>query len=116
MYCGYAYLLRRMLDYGVILALSNWPDEPKGLTFLQLIYPITPMELRAGMVFGEERILTNRSGRYGWPDNSPADVYVFDADGKLVSRPSVQEIHEGDRLLFEVRMPSDHFAILVKKR
>jgi hypothetical protein len=28
----------------------------------------------------------------------------------------VQEIHEGDRLLFEVRMPSDHFAILVKKR
>jgi hypothetical protein len=116
-YYSYAYQMRRILDYGGILALStSWADEPKGLTFLQLIYPITPMELRAGMVFGEERILTNRSGRYGWPDSSPADVYVFDADGKQVAQPLVKEINESGRRLYEIRMPSDDFAILVRKQ
>jgi len=64
---------------------------------------------------GEERIVTNRSGRYGWPDGSPAEVYVYDADGKQVAEPRVKQIPAGVGVLTEVRMPSDHFAILVRK-
>ena len=67
------------------------------------------------MVLGEDRIVTNRSGRYGWPDGSPAEVYVFDADGREVARPQVDRVTEGGRALTEVRMPSDHFAVLVRK-
>jgi protein-L-isoaspartate O-methyltransferase len=61
------------------------------------------------------RIITNRSGRYGWPNGSPADVYVFDADGKQVSEPRVEQVPAGGGVLTEVRIPSDHFAILVQK-
>ncbi len=81
---------------------------------MQTMFPITPVELHPGMILGKERIVTNRSGRYGWPDGSPATVYVFDADGKLVEKPPVKEIRSWGKRLFEVRMPSDHFAVLVK--
>lgn len=65
---------------------------------------------------GAERIITCRSGRYGWPDGSAADAYVFEGGGKLVAEPLVRQGRDGDRLLTEVRMPSDHFAILVRRK
>jgi hypothetical protein len=114
-YYNTAYNLRRILDYGGVLALPTWPDEPKGLTFLHLLYPITPLEIRQGMVIGQERIIASRSGRYGWPEGSAAAVYVFDGDGRLVTSPAVRPVRERGRLLYEVRMPSDHFVILVRK-
>jgi hypothetical protein len=116
LYSGYAFLARRMLDYGGILAVPSWNQKPTGLTFIHLLYPITPMELRAGMVFAQERILTNRSGLYGWPDDSAADVYVVDADGLFVPSPQVHEIMNSGHRRYEVRMPSDHFAILVRRK
>ncbi len=82
---------------------------------MHVMFPITPVELHAGMILGRERIITNRSGRYGWPDGSAANAYVFDGDGRLVANPPVREIRSWGRRLTEVRMPSDHFAVLVKK-
>jgi hypothetical protein len=114
-YYNTAYSLRRLLDYGTLLALPGWSEEPKGISFLQRMYPITPLEIRAGMVLGEERIVTNRSGRYGWPDGSEADVYVFDGNGQAVVSPQTQQVSDRGRRLTEIRMPSDHFAILVRK-
>lgn len=38
--------------------------------------PSAPIGLRAGVIIGAERILTDRSGRFGWGDASSADVYV----------------------------------------
>lgn len=113
-YYNTAYNLRKILNFGGVIALPSWSEEPKGTTFLQLLYPITPIEIREGMVIGEERLLTNRSGRYGWPDGSKADVFVFDGEGKLVPKPLVTQAREGGKLVMEVRMPSDHFAILVR--
>jgi hypothetical protein len=98
------------------MAIYSWPDEPKTKPFVDYMHPITPMELRAGMILGEERIITNRSGRYGWPDGSAADVCEFDADGQLVPNPKVTETHDGaGNLLIELRMPGDHFAVLIRK-
>jgi len=113
-YYNTAYNLRKILHYGGVIALPGWSEEPQGLTFLQLLYPLTPLEIREGMVLGEERILTNRSGRYGWPDGSPAAVYVFDGEGKLVAEPEVRQVRAEGGLLTELRMPSDHFAVLVR--
>ncbi|MBI2298702.1 MAG: hypothetical protein HYU66_07085 [Armatimonadetes bacterium] len=116
---GYTYNtarnLRKILEYGGVIALPGWSEEPRELTFLQLLYPLTPLEIRPGMVLGEERILTSRSGRYGWPDGGAADVHEFDGDGKRVAQPGSREVREGGRRLYELRMPSDHFAIVVRR-
>ena len=80
------------------------------------IYPITPLELHAGYIIGEERILTVRSGQFGWGDASRADVHVFDGAAKRVDRPDVREIKAGKQVLTGLRMPGDHFAVLVRKR
>ncbi|MBM4086020.1 MAG: hypothetical protein FJ272_14645 [Planctomycetes bacterium] len=76
---------------------------------------ITPVELHEGVVLGQERIHTARSGRFGWPDGSPADVYVVDGQGARVAVPMVKEVKEAGRRLYEIRLPGDHFAILVRK-
>lgn len=114
-YYNYAYALRRLLDYGGLLAVPTWNEDPTELTFLHLLHPITPLEIREGMIIGEERIVTARSGLYGWPDGQAAQVYVFDGDGRLVTKPPVKELREGGRMRYELRMPGDWFAILVRK-
>ena len=68
------------------------------------------------MILGEERIVTNRSGRFRWPDSSAAAVYVYDADAELVVRPLVAEVDVDGERFTELRMPSDHLAILVRRR
>jgi hypothetical protein len=111
----FAKMFHHILDQGGLMVPYVWPDEPKTKPFIDYMYPITPMEIRAGMILGEERIVTNRSGRYGWPDGSAADVYEFDTDGQLVPNPKVSETQDGGAVRIELRMPSDHFAVLVKK-
>jgi len=110
-----ATMTRRTLDYAGVICGYGWGDDPKGLHFWRTMFPITPVELRAGMILGKERIVTNRSGRYGWPDGSDAVVYVFDGKGALVEKPDVKRVKEGGRTWLEIRMPGDHFASLVRK-
>jgi len=115
MFYNAAHSLRRILEYGGILQLPTWYQEPDSLTFLALLYPFTPIELYPGVIIGEERIITSRSGRFGWADGSPAETYVFDGNGRRVVKGNVKTVKENGRGLTEIRMPSDHFAILVKK-
>ena len=114
---GRAHLARRFLDYAGVYTPYAWDDEPSGVGFVHLMYPITPAELRPGVVLGEERILTNRSGRFGWPDGAAAEVHVIGPDGHQVSTPAgVCEVRSETGLrLTELRLPSDHFAVLVRK-
>ena len=41
--------------------------------------------------------------------------YVVDAEGQRVSSGMVADVGDGPRHLYEIRMPSDHFAILVRQ-
>ena len=104
---GFQYL-RETLDHGGVafMRVGDWSDY---------LFPITPIELRAGVVIAEERILTNRSGRFGWGDGSRAEVRVYDGQGRPVEQPDVREIEAGGEVLTEIRMPSDHLAILVRQ-
>ncbi len=72
------------LNYG---CLYNWYEStilPDYETLTKYMFPITPIELREGYIIGEERIVTNRSGTYGWGDKSFHEVHVYGADGREV--------------------------------
>ena len=110
-----ARMTRRALDHAGVICGYSWTDRPAGLHYWSVMFPLTPAELRPGMILGEERIVTNRSGRYGWPDGAAATVYVFDGDGKHVPAFPVPEVREGGRRLYELRIPGDHLAVLVRQ-
>ncbi len=80
------------------------------------LFPITPVELRAGVIIGAERILTNRSGCFGWGDASSADVYVYDSQAKRVATPDAKEVRQAGTVMTELRLPPDHLAILVRRQ
>jgi hypothetical protein len=107
--------VREILERGAVYNGHHYRSEPVSWNFNAVMFPITPVELHAGVVLGKERIHTARSGRFGWPDGAPAAVYVVDADGARIPNPSVSEISDDGKLLYEIRMPSDHFAILVRQ-
>jgi hypothetical protein len=99
---------RRLLDRAGILFAAFSAEAP--------VFPITPVELRAGVIIGEERILTNRSGRFGWGDSSAADVHVFDGEGSRVQSPDSKTVRHGGSLVTELRLPDGHLAILVRRK
>jgi len=103
---GYNYG-KEAMDYGGIpfTRAGPWND---------LMFPITPIELRPGVILAEERILTNRSGRFGWGDSSAFKVSVYDGQGNLMEEPNVREITIEAETFAEIRMPSDYMAVLVR--
>jgi len=51
------------------------------------IFPFTPIELHAGYLLGEERIVATHSGNYGWPgEQRLARVLHFDSEGKITGK------------------------------
>ena len=99
---------RRLLDRAGIQFVCCGTDVP--------LFPITPIELRAGVVIGAERILTNRSGCFGWGDDSTAEVLVFDGQGKRLEKPEARALRQEGTAMTELRLPADHLAVLVRRR
>jgi hypothetical protein len=108
--------IREMLAYGALYYsdIISQPNPP-AWPFVSVMFPITPEEIRDGMVLGRERIQTARSGIFGWPDGARAEVYIVDAAGNRAANSLVKELAEKGRYRYEIRMPSDHFTVLVKK-
>jgi hypothetical protein len=107
--------IRELLANGGLYYSDIDTREAPAWPFVSVMFPITPVELHEGLVLGAERIQTARSGRFGWPDGAGADVYVIDAAGNRVAHPQVKEVVENGKRAYDIRMPSDHFAVLVKK-
>lgn len=107
--------VRRILQHGAVYYGHYYDREPAPWNFTEVMFPITPVELGEGMVLGEERVHTAKSGRFGWPDGAAADVYVVDAHGTRVAEPDVTEVVEDGRRLYAIRMPGDQFAVLVRR-
>jgi hypothetical protein len=100
-------LLKNSLNFGALAITWSGP-------WSNHLFPFTPIELHKGYIIGKERIITNKSGRFGWGDNSKAEVYVYDGKGKSTKIPGVKEISSGNQTFTEIRMPSDHLAVLVR--
>lgn len=111
--------VRELLKRGALYYGHYYSRDAAPWNFTAVMFPITPQELGPGYVLGQERIHTTVSGRFGFPDGAAADVYVVNGNGERVEgmvtelRPKVSG--ERGRHLYEIRMPGDHFAVLVRK-
>jgi hypothetical protein len=108
--------VRELLKRGAVYYGHYYSRPAAPWNFTGVMFPITPEQIGPGYVLGRERIHTAVSGRFGFPDGAAADVYVVNADGERVESGMVTEVQEAGRRLYELRMPSDHFAILVRRR
>lgn len=103
------------LDYG---ALYYWysdqivATEP---TLTSVMFPITPIELGPGYIIGQERILTNRSGSFGWGDKSEFMAVVFDDQGRRTDAIAVPRVVKTGRALAEVRIPEGFGVALLRR-
>jgi hypothetical protein len=108
--------VRELLLRGAVYYGHYYARDPAPWNFTSVMYPITPEQIGPGYVLGKERIHTAVSGRFGFPDGAAAEVYVVDADGARVQSGMVREVRRAGKRFYDIRMPSDHFAILVRKR
>ncbi len=112
---AYAVMLRA-LDFGCLYAWYNSNVVPPAPTLTEHMFPFTPIELHEGYVIGEERILTNRSGLFGWADDSRFEAYVYDRDGRATEEYPVTRVERDGRAYAEVRIPEGYSAAIVRAR
>jgi hypothetical protein len=112
----------RALDYGCVYYwYSDLNVIPTYSTLTHYMFPITPVELHEGYIIGKERIVTNRSGVFGWNDNSKHEVHVFDQTGREVNlkdikAPTVVKTYEKDgKRWTELRIGEGWSAAIIKK-
>lgn len=76
------------------------------------MFPFTPIELHEGYLIGEERIITARSGIFGWNDRSTHHVYVYGADGLPIEDfEAPLRIIDGKHFS-ELRLPPGAMAVI----
>jgi len=104
------------LDYGCVY---HWYNDvlviPTHHHITRVMYPITPLELHAGYVIGRERIITKRSGLFGWGDDSRHEVHVFDHEGREVENHKTPLVTRQGHTYSELRLPEDWSAAIVRK-
>lgn len=104
------------LDYGCVY---HWYNDmtvtPTHKTITSWMFPITPLELHAGYIIGEERIITKVSGRFGWGDASQHEVHVFNDRGEEVADFEAPFVTENGQTWTELRLPEDWCAAIVRR-
>ncbi|HBG27894.1 MAG TPA: hypothetical protein DDX75_12465 [Phycisphaerales bacterium] len=87
-----------------------------GLTresILAHMYPFTPIDIRPGILTGEERIITTKSGTYSWGDMSNARAVFYNADG-VESDANIIEDSNGTVRTFQFTLNEGWAAILIR--
>lgn len=107
-------VMLKALDYGCVYVWYSTHVPVMHPTLTEHMYPITPIEIHEGYIIGEERIITNRSGLFGWGDDSRFEAYVYDRDGVATDEVVVEERKVGDKTYAEVRLPEGYSAALVR--
>lgn len=108
----------RALDYGCVFNYSFISMPIYGEvyhTFTDHLYPLTPLELHPGYIIARERIVTNRSGMFGWEDASKHEIHVYDHEGREVRDHKLKTVSVDGRIWSEIRLPEDWSAIIVRK-
>ena len=98
------------LDYGILSYPYDeryaFPDNP-----MAKMYPIKVMELHQGYVIGENKIVTKRSGVFGWGDKSKIACFLYDKDGHPVANAFPTIVEDGCTLI-DVQLGPGQLAIL----
>jgi hypothetical protein len=105
------------LNYGCVY---HWYNDvtviPTHPHLTRYMYPITPLELHEGYLIGKERIITNRSGLFGWGDASEHEVHVFNTDGVEVEGFSAPLLKRDGKTYTELRIAEDWSAAIVRRQ
>lgn len=111
---AYRWMLKA-LDYGCVY---NWYSEGVSTgykTLTEHMFPITPVELHEGYIIGQERIITNRSGLFGWGDDSGHEVHVYNDEGREVEDFSAPLVTIDGKTYTELRLAEDWSAAIIRK-
>ena len=82
--------IRERLERGALCCRSRLGPDPQPI--MTHLFPFSPMELHAGWIKAKERIVTCRSGAFGWEGSFRARVWRFDAKGSAIgAEPSVED-------------------------
>jgi len=106
--------MRRCLNYGAVYYFYHDQVSVDYPSITESMFPCTPIELGEGYIIAEERILTNRSGNFGWGDDSQADVYAYGPDGGEVAF-EYQVVEKDGANYYELRLPRDYMAVLIRR-
>jgi hypothetical protein len=110
------HMMLRALDFGCVY---YWYDDltviPTHVQLTHYMFPITPIELHEGYIVGQERIITNRSGLFGWGDSSRHEVHVFDDQGREAPKFKVATVVRDGMTFSELRLPEDYSAAIVRR-
>jgi len=102
------------LDYG---CLYHWYNDmtviPTYPTLTEHMYPITPVELHEGWIAGKERIITKRSGLFGWGDKSRHEVHAYDEEGRGVPDFKAPLVERDGAHFSELRLPEGWSAVVI---
>lgn len=109
-------VMLRALDFGCLYVWYSSNVVPPAPTLTEHMFPCTPIELHEGYVIGEERIVTNRSGLFGWGDGSQFQGYVYDREGLATDEYPVMRVERDGRAYAEVRIPEGYSAAIVRAR
>jgi hypothetical protein len=103
------------LDYGCVY---HWYNDmtviPTHHHLTRYMFPITPLELHEGYIIGDERIITKKSGLFGWGDASKHEVHVFDDTGREVEGFNAPVITIEGRAYTELRIAEDWSAAIIR--
>ena len=106
----------RALDLGGVYYWYYYKVEPHDRpTLTEHMFPITYIEMGKGYVIGKERIVTNRSGLFGWDDDSGFDAYVYDERGGLTDAIKVVRKMIDGKAYAEVRIAEGFGVAIVRK-
>jgi len=106
--------MRRCLKYGSLYYFYHDQVSVDYPSITESMFPCTPIELGEGYIIAQERILTNRSGNFGWGDDSEADVYAYGPDGGEVAF-EYTVIEKDGANYYELRLPRDYMAVLIRR-
>ncbi len=109
-------VMLRALDYGCVY---HWYNDltvvPTHRHLTHYMFPITPLELHQGYIIGTDRIITNRSGLFGWGDDSQHEVHVFDDEGREVPEFKAPTVVREGGTFTELRIGEGFGAAILRK-
>jgi len=105
----------RGLDYGTVYYWYWHGIAATRPTLTSYMFPITPINLGHGYIIGQERILTNTSGYFGWGDKSDFETVVFDDRGNKTDEIKVPKVERDGKLFAEIRIPEGYSVALIRK-
>jgi len=104
------------LDFGCVY---HWYNDlnvvPTHHHLTRYMYPITPLELHEGFVLAKERIVTNRSGQFGFGNACAHETHVFDHEGRERADYDAPLLEIDGNSYTELRIPEGWSAAIVRR-